>query len=459
MANSAIPSISTKESKLLNLDLIIKQISMSTSVHSRKNLITNFFSLSAVQIAGYVIPLISVPFLLRTIGTEKYGLFSLTGAFAAYIQVLLDYGFNISAIRDVSKNRNSGKKLSFIVSGVMSAKAILLFISIIISVTAILLVPRLHHDFTAYFIISLAAIGTSFLPSWYFQGIEKMKILAVLNLSSKIIYLILIILLIRKPDDFTILLFISVLSTCSIAFVGMIVMIKQVRFKIRLGLGWKVLKSSFGIFTTQFWATVLQISTVFILGFFANNKVVGVYAVAEKIAKAVISMGIPLCSSIFPRSSILFKESSEMAFQFLRKFILMGGIVMAILSITLFTTAPIAAKLILGYSSQEVTLLIRILSILPFTIFIDNIYGTQILFNIGLEKVVIRIITISAIISLVLLVSLTPLFGPVGTALSFLLSEFLILILMGISLWRIGITPILTIKKGVFSIENGTKSN
>jgi polysaccharide transporter, PST family len=421
---------------------------MTTDNGSRKGLFTNFFSLSAVQIAGYIIPLITVPYIFRTIGTDKFGLFSFAGAFGSYFQVLLDYGFNLSGIRDVSKNRHDKKELSSIVSGIMSAKIILLSSSIIFAGAAIFLVPRFHQAWPVYFLSIIASIGSSFLPSWFFQGIEKMKILAILNLGSRIISMLLMFILIKKPDDFMTLLYLSAASSWIVAVIGIVFMLKKVYFQINLHAGIVILKSCFGLFTSQFWACILQTSNTFVLGFFVDNKEVGIYAAAEKITKAVICMGIPLCASIYPRSSILFKHSADSAYRFLRKVLLVGGLFMALMSILLFSFAPMAAAFVTGHPAPDVTLLIRILSILPFTIFIDNIYGTQILLNIGLEKQVIRSVAISAIMTLLLLVSLIPFFGPIGAALSFLFSEFLVLILMGIALWQTGISPILSIRYG-----------
>jgi O-antigen/teichoic acid export membrane protein len=224
-------------------------------------------------------------------------------------------------------------------------------------------------------------------------------------------------------------------------------MLRNVNLQISLSFGISILKSGFAIFTSQFWAAILQASNTFILGFFVGNKEVGIYSVAEKIAKAVISMGIPLCFSIYPRSSVLFKHSADSAYRFLRKVMLFGGLFMGMVSILLFVFASFAAAFVVGHPAPEVTLLIRILSILPFTIFIDNIYGTQILLNIGREKQVVRSVAISAILTLLMLVSLIPLFGPIGAALSYLISEFLVLVLMSIYLWRAGISLFLTVRK------------
>jgi PST family polysaccharide transporter len=419
---------------------------MIEGLSKKPRLITNFFSLSAVQAATYIVPLVTVPYLLRTIGTEKYGLLAFAGSFAAYFQVISDYGFNLTGVRDVSQNRHDNDALSRILSEILSAKLFLLLISIFLAVPIIHFVPRLHVDAGVYYWACIGTVGNSFFPVWFFQGIEKMAILATLNIASRIVYLLLMFVFIKKPEDFIVLLYITAICSWAITVIGMVVVVQKVPVRISLRSALSALRSGFGIFTSQLWAAILASSNTFALGLFSSNKDVGVYAVAEKISKAAICLGIPLCSAIYPRSGILFKQSEKTAYLFLRKVMLLGGICMASVSVLLFVFANIVTTLVVGNHAPDIAVLIRVLSILPFTVFIDNIYGRQILLNIGHEKQVVRIIGISAAVTVLLLLSLVPSFGSAGAALSYLFSELLVLVLMGGALWRIGVSPFLTFR-------------
>ena len=98
----------------------------------KKTLLENFLSLGALQIVSYVIPLINLPYLSRVLGVEKFGLVFFAFAFMQYFIMLTDYGFGLSATREIAVNRHNKNNLSNIFSAVTFLKIILLLISFII---------------------------------------------------------------------------------------------------------------------------------------------------------------------------------------------------------------------------------------------------------------------------------------------------------------------------------------
>lgn len=136
-------------------------------------LLENFFSLSALQIFGYVLPLITLPYLVRVLGVEKYGLVAFANSFVAYFQMLTDYGLYLSAIREVSVHREDKQQLNKIFSTVMIIKSILLAVSFLILLVIVFGFSKFSANWELYLFAFGLVIGSVLFPVWFFQGMEK----------------------------------------------------------------------------------------------------------------------------------------------------------------------------------------------------------------------------------------------------------------------------------------------
>ena len=145
-------------------------------------------SLGLVQLSNYVLPLITIPYLTRVLGASNFGLVMMAQATMIYLTLLTDYGFNLSATKEISIHRNDPKKVSEITSSVLIIKTTLLGIGAIILNFLIQFVP-LFHDHSALFYLSfLIVIGNTYLPTFLFQGLEKMTFIALFNLVAKVAF-------------------------------------------------------------------------------------------------------------------------------------------------------------------------------------------------------------------------------------------------------------------------------
>ena len=57
---------------------------------NKKVLIHNISSLFSVQVANYVLPMVSVPIIVRIIGPEKYGLINYAAAIVSYFIIIVN---------------------------------------------------------------------------------------------------------------------------------------------------------------------------------------------------------------------------------------------------------------------------------------------------------------------------------------------------------------------------------
>lgn len=167
-----------------------------------KTVFANFGYLSLLQIAGYVFPLITMPYLARVIGADGFGKIAFASAVVVWIQTISDWGFNLTATRDVAQNRNDKEKVSRIFSNVLWARCILTIMSGLILLVVVMVVPYLRENADIIFVTFLLVPGHILFPEWFFQAIEKMKYTTIFNLLLKLIFTVAVFVFIHKREDY-----------------------------------------------------------------------------------------------------------------------------------------------------------------------------------------------------------------------------------------------------------------
>lgn len=167
-----------------------------------KTVFANFGYLSLLQVAGYVFPLISMPYLARVIGADGFGKIAFASAIVVWIQTISDWGFNLTATRDVAQNRDNKELVSRIFSNVLWARSVLTLLSGIILLLVVLLVPYLRENADIIFVTFLLVPGYILFPEWFFQAIEKMKYTTFFNLFLKLVFTVAVFVFIHKREDY-----------------------------------------------------------------------------------------------------------------------------------------------------------------------------------------------------------------------------------------------------------------
>lgn len=150
---------------------------------------------------AYIIPLLTMPYLVRTLGPEKYGLIAFAAGFAQVFVVIVD-SINLSTVRQVSMNKDNPAELSQIFCSAMAVRILLMLGSRTVMLTVIATMPRFRNDWEVFAISFLSVPGTIMSPVWFFQGMERMKLIAVVSMSSRVLAAIAIFVFVRQGDYF-----------------------------------------------------------------------------------------------------------------------------------------------------------------------------------------------------------------------------------------------------------------
>ena len=282
---------------------MLNKIKNIVNTEDKKRLLGNFFSLSVLQIFTYVLPLLTLPYLVRTLGVDQFGLVMFAQAFLMFFNILVDYGFNLSATREISIYRDDKNKITEIFSSVMSIKAILIFVSFIVLTIVVFSFEKFSSDWELYYLSFLLVIGNAMFPIWYFQGMEKMKYITIVNITSKLIFTILIFVVIQSPSDYIYVPLLSGLGFIVGGFISLWIVYKNFNqsFVPQNFNTLKVyFKDSSQFFLSRVSVTMYTSANIFVLGLFTNTTMVGYYSIAEKLYQALQSLYGPVVQALYP---------------------------------------------------------------------------------------------------------------------------------------------------------------
>lgn len=398
-----------------------------------KKLLKNFSYLSILQIANYAFPLITFPYLVRVLGPEKFGLIAFANAFIMYFNILTSYGFDLSATKDISINRENKLKVNQIFSAVMIIKIVFLLISLSILSIIIILFSKFSKDIWLYYLTFGTVIGRALFPVWLFQGLEEMKFITIINILARFIYTLLIFVFVRNMNDY---LYVPAVNSAGLIIAGILALfIVRRRFSIKLTLvsfesiKWQ-LKEGWYIFISTVSISFYTVSNIFILGLFTNNTIVGYYAGAEKIVNIIKNLYAPISQTIYPHLNKLFNENKERGLQFSRNILKIVAPVSLFIVILLIVFANIIVNIVLGMKYTNSVVILRILSFLPFFIVLSNIMGIQVMLSLNYKEAFTKIVTFSSVLNVVLATILVQWFAATGIAISVFLSELFVTLLM-----------------------------
>ena len=402
------------------IKLIQKTYRMVDPLESAK-VLHNVTSLSGLQLITYIFPIIILPYLFRVIGPEKFGLIAFAQAFVQYFMILTDYGFSVSATKEISLCLEDKEKVCNVISAVMTIKTILAFLSLLILCIVIYFVPRFKDDWMVYTLSFGVVIGNTLFPSWFFQGTESMKYTAKLNIIGEFVYAFGIFLLIHAPSDYLLVPTITSLSALLTGLLGQYILFTrfQATYQLpKLKDLRRQLQAGWNIFISVVAINAYTTTRVFAVGLLTNNTLTGFYSIADKIANAVQTFPLSAFSqAIFPRLSKIFHKNKMKAFEIMKQIQLITVIVSLIFLPLTFLLSPFIIKLVCGGTYPAAILSLRLLLISVFFIS-SNAFRVQFLLVCGKTNIYSRIHITMAAIGLPLIIIFIYSYSYVGAAMA-----------------------------------------
>ena len=412
-------------------------MSRETSLE-RKTFLSNIFFLGVLQAANYILPLMTFPYLVRVLGPEYFGLLAFAMVTVNYFILLTDYGFNLSATRQISIHRNNKVKINEIFSSVMIIKFILLAISFFLMMLLIFNFERFSEEQELFLITFLVVFAQVLFPVWFFQGLEQMKYITYISIGAKLFFTVAIFIFVNKQEDY---LLVPLLTALGAIISGLWSLI-FVKFRFSVSFGWQSLQTlrfyvvdGWYLFYSSVAISLYTTSIGFILGLFSGNAAVGMFSSVEKIVQAAKGLYIPISKALYPLVSKKINDSKEEGLKFVfgvSKIVAPGMLIVASL---LFVFAGPIVSILLGDQYEGAIELLKIMAFIPFILAIGDILSVQIMFNLGYQKEFTVVVTVAAILGMFLAIILISLYSSTGAAIAVLSVEIFVTLLLGTFLY------------------------
>lgn len=371
----------------------------------------------------FLIPLITLPYLVRTIGLEKFGLINFALSLGLYFGAVIQYGFGVTATREIARNRDDPEKLSQIYSSTLVASCLLALLCVVVFIPIVFLVEQFREYLGLYLFTIAFVVFQSLFPIWFFQGMEKMKYITFLSLGASIMFLISLFTFVKEQDDFVLVPLLNASAALITFMIATTLIIKNFKVKFtrpKIQEIKCIYKNGYHSFVIQLAPNFYNNSTVFLLGLFANNSLVGIYTAALKVIEAFMSLALILTNTFLP---------------FLARGLSKHGVFLKIMGSTGFSLTVVSVlfsefitNVLYAAAGGSISIYVKLLAPWILMIFLRNALGVNYLMLVGYEREYKNIILYSSLFSFALALVFIPIFGIIGAIMTINIAALLMLI-------------------------------
>lgn len=392
--------------------------------------------LMIIQGMNYLLPLIVLPYLIVRLGADGYGQVGFAFAYTSYFVLIVEFGFNLSAVKRLVAASGNSLMFSEIFTATVIAKGALMLLCLPLFIILPLVIEPLKIYRDAIYFTSPMLLGQTLAVTWYFQSIGKIRVGALFYGLSKLLLLPLIFVFVRNPDDYNIaavlqsgvILLSSLIALVYLSCKGYLhfskVGISSVRTELRESRPLFYSVAATSIYTQLF---------TLILGFFSSPAVVGCYSAADRLIRALtFSIYTPVSQAFFPKVARLADVCRMQGADLCRKIMVFLTLIMGCAGIILLIFAPQICSL-LGKSYPQLPLLLRIMAFVPLVISLGGVCGQLGLIAMGdsdSKKDFQRVYIYAGIFSIILISVMAPLLHDAGAAIAMTATEVFVTVLM-----------------------------
>ena len=363
------------------IDYILSSI--KRKLRNNKTIAKNTGYLSIIECIRLFLPFVALPYVIRTIGAERYGMVAFAQTIVQYFIIIINFGLDISAVKEVAVHRENIEKLNQIVSTVLSVKFLLVLLSFTILWCGMALVPFIGEHPILMLFAFMTCLSEILFPVWFFQGLEKMKYITIVRSSSILFYTMTVFIFIRQQSDYELVALLQSMGNVLSGGMAFYLMINVERIRLTLPSG-RMVRQMFKE-AVPFWFS--RVSIVFntnlaktVSGLVLSMESVAAFDIAQKISQAVLIPNRMLNQAAYPQIS------RTLSHRFVTQFLYLNICVAFFCSCAIFIFAPFLIYIFAGNSLPDAIAILRILCLYTFSASISVCLGSCTLVAFGYPR-------------------------------------------------------------------------
>lgn len=362
----------------------------------------NTFWLAIFQLAKMVFPFLILPILTRRLSVETYGSLTFIKTVMNFLQIFLDFGFMLSATKEIAKIKDDTNKIQQIMADTLLARLLLGGIGFLLIVILSFFFPILGHNFLFTITSYLTVFLSIFLFDFLFRGLEIIHVMTIRFIVMKTISFLLTIFFVRQDHQIILIPLFDILSSV-IAIILVAFELQKRNFRLirpKLKSSIYSLKISLIYFLSDVSATAFNAISTIIIGLVFSSTEVALFGVSIQIIGAIQALLGQLSNGIYP--IMVRQKSRKFIQQILQKTIPLVFLFTGLIIILL----PLALQVLAGDKYAAAHPIIQILAITIFFSFINTLLGWPTLGVINQQNKVTLSTIISTVFNLVSLILL-----------------------------------------------------
>ncbi len=353
------------------------------SIRNHKVIVQNTGYLTAVEVMRMLLPFVALPYVIRTIGGERYGTIAFAQTVISYFVIFINFGMDVSAVKDVSVHRKDKARLNQVVSSVLLLKFFLFLLAFCILLIGIAFIPYLRSEWLLYLFAFMSCFSEILFPVWFYQGIEKMKYLTLIRFTSILFYTATVFLFVRSEDDYVNVALLQSLGYVVSGAISFYVLLKVENVRLLLP-STSDLKRCFVDSIPFFMSRISVVANngmaKIVSGIFFNMEMVGAFDLAQKIATSALVPMQMMNQAVFPHIA------KTKSISFVRKYLRIDMLLSFSAAILVLLLAPWGIELFAGNQYPAAVPLLRILAVWVFLGGITTYIGAPVLVSFGYPK-------------------------------------------------------------------------